>query len=717
MLNAQITTNDPCYSLYNQINENTLEKVKKVILPSKSISVALQEDEIDDRNGRPPRFGLKTDVEFNTENSGVWSNLPNGEKLWRLRIKSPGAKSINLIYDAFHLPSKGTLHIYNKRKTHIIGAFTEKNNKGNFEKPGKFATGLIYGDEITLEYHHPSNEKKDAIIAIKGVIHGYKHIKIIDKFAKEENEEVGFGDSGTSCQVNINCSEGNNWQDEKKGVAMLLVNSGTRWCTGSLVNNTNQDQTPYFLTADHCLDLDFLDANGNTDASQWLFYWNYESPNCSNGATEPPIYSTAGATLRANRQDTDFALFELMEDPMSTELDVYINGWDRDTTPTQGGVGIHHPALDIKKIATHNMTPGNGIRWGGGTHWRVNWIATTNGHSVTEGGSSGSPLFMNNGRIIGQLHGGLKLDCSDPSNDPGEYGRFDVSWNGVSATRRLRDWLDPTNTDVIGLDGVYGTKIIGPDNVCASSDRVYSLQNGGTSVTWQASSNLQILSSNNSSITVKAIGNGEGFIEAVLPIGTMRKEVWVGNPEDLSFDGIQGSSNISLNTVEQYQIPFEKVSSQYYTNYYWSVFPTDKLQIVSSHNYQRDVFIKGINEGFAQVRFHAINPCGSTTSTYFVHVRSSNTYSNYTVYPNPSSDNLFLRSTINENPSQSELVTNYHSIGEPRYELFSFIGGLVKRSKINNGAATIEVSDLKKGRYILKIYGTKEEETHHIIVE
>lgn len=59
MLNAQITTNDPCYSLYNQINENTLEKVKKVILPSKSISVALQEDEIDDRNGRPPRFGSK----------------------------------------------------------------------------------------------------------------------------------------------------------------------------------------------------------------------------------------------------------------------------------------------------------------------------------------------------------------------------------------------------------------------------------------------------------------------------------------------------------------------------------------------------------------------------------------------------------------------------------------------------------------------------------
>lgn len=296
----------------------------------------------------------------------------------------------------------------------------------------------MYGDEITLEYHHPSNEKKEAIISIKGVIHGYKYIKILDKFAKEEKEEIAFGSSGP-CQVNVNCSEGNNWQDEKKGVAMLLINSGTRWCTGSLVNNTNQDQKPYFLTADHCLTEDNLDANANTNASQWLFYWNYESPNCSNGAAEPLIYSTAGATLRSNRADTDFALFELIENPISTGFDVNFNGWDRNTNPIPGGVGIHHPAGDIKKIATHNMTPVNGIVWGGGTHWRVNWIATSNGHSVTEGGSSGSPLFMNNGRIIGQLHGGSSINCSDPSNDPGEYGKFHLSWNGTTSTRRLRD--------------------------------------------------------------------------------------------------------------------------------------------------------------------------------------------------------------------------------------------------------------------------------------
>ena len=71
------------------------------------------------------------------------------------------------------------------------------------------------------------------------------------------------------------------------------------------------------------------------------------------------------------------------------------------------------------------------------------WDATANGQSVTEGGSSGSPLFNSSGNIIGQLFGGFaggQPNCSDPSNDEGDYGRMDVSWNfGATATRRLSD--------------------------------------------------------------------------------------------------------------------------------------------------------------------------------------------------------------------------------------------------------------------------------------
>lgn len=134
--------------------------------------------------------------------------------------------------------------------------------------------------------------------------------------------------------------------------------------------------------------------------------------------------STSGAILKANNNYSDFALFELTESPLNNNLDVYFNGWDRTNSPSQGGVGIHHPNGDFKKIATHNMVPAQGQYPNPNSSWRVNYIATQNGHSVTEGGSSGSPLFTNDKRIIGQLYGGSTINCSDSSNDFSDYGIF-----------------------------------------------------------------------------------------------------------------------------------------------------------------------------------------------------------------------------------------------------------------------------------------------------
>ena len=69
---------------------------------------------------------------------------------------------------------------------------------------------------------------------------------------------------------------------------------------------------------------------------------------------------------------------------------------------------MHHPSGDIKKISTYSSNlntsgwNGNGVQ----SHWRVYWTSNSNGHGVTEGGSSGSPIFRANGRIMGTLTGG-----------------------------------------------------------------------------------------------------------------------------------------------------------------------------------------------------------------------------------------------------------------------------------------------------------------------
>lgn len=125
-----------------------------------------------------------------------------------------------------------------------IGPITARENN----KAGVFATDLIQGESIILELYEPLEIKEASILHINKVIHAYK-----DMFQAMSG---GFGQS-SSCNVNINCPAGNNWQQESNAVAMLLLANGDRFCSGALVNNaTNncQNFVPNLLTAFHCLD-------------------------------------------------------------------------------------------------------------------------------------------------------------------------------------------------------------------------------------------------------------------------------------------------------------------------------------------------------------------------------------------------------------------------------------------------------------------------------
>lgn len=88
-----------------------------------------------------------------------------------------------------------------------------------------------------------------------------------------------------------------------------------------------------------------------------------------------------------------------------------------------------------------------------GMYWKVIWAETTNGHGVTEGGSSGSPLFNTAGHIVGGLTGG-QASCSSPEK-PDYYGKLSSSWesNGNDSTSQLKYWLDPANTGAFELSG------------------------------------------------------------------------------------------------------------------------------------------------------------------------------------------------------------------------------------------------------------------------
>ena len=133
------------------------------------------------------------------------------------------------------MPSGALLYLYNEDRSHVLGAFSELNNKPIRE----FATALVSGSSVTIEYFEPAEVRGLGALAISQVGHVYRGVAGIG----EDNGQLG--NSG-NCQVDVNCSpEGDNWQDEKKGVAKILID-GSGFCTGSLINNVEEDCRPLF---------------------------------------------------------------------------------------------------------------------------------------------------------------------------------------------------------------------------------------------------------------------------------------------------------------------------------------------------------------------------------------------------------------------------------------------------------------------------------------
>ncbi|RMG87669.1 MAG: hypothetical protein D6714_01910 [Bacteroidetes bacterium] len=198
------------------------QKPPVLTMPNIDVARLMAEDEEDLKFNNPLRFAFGHKVKLNLNNAGIWESLPNGDRVWRLQIKCPDALNINFLYSDFYLPEGGQLFIYNKDKSQVLGAFTSRNNKDS----RRFATALINDEIATLEYYEPRQVKGQSSIEIAQIGHGYRDM---DGRASHEGAEAG------ACQVNVNCSpEGDNWQDEKKGVAKIIMD-GLYLCSGSLI--------------------------------------------------------------------------------------------------------------------------------------------------------------------------------------------------------------------------------------------------------------------------------------------------------------------------------------------------------------------------------------------------------------------------------------------------------------------------------------------------
>lgn len=447
-------------------------------LRTPDMAAIIAEDIERDELGKVPFDGRFIQTNFNLKNSGTWFKLDNGASLWKLKITAAEARGLEMYYNDFFMPPGAELHIYSEDGEQYYGAYTAFNN----HETNRFVTEIINGETTILEYYEPDNVAGQGRISIDRVAYIYRDVSHNDR-------------GGDDCQVHVNCPEGSAWQDQKRGVVRIRMSGesgGTFWCSGSLINNTAEDCKPYILSAFHCAD----DPSITLDSyATFRFFFNYERPNCVFEGGEcncsgvvPTNQTVVGCTLSARSQSvggtnsSDFIMFEL-DDDIPADYNPFWNGWNlQSTTIVGGGASIHHPSFSPKKISfsTNNITSSNS--WSSGsaqTHWRIVWTGTQSGHGVTEGGSSGSPLFDNNKLIIGTLSGGGSF-CNSVQpggqNQPDFYGKISWSWdqNTGGSVIDLKEKLDPLNTGQTVLQGSYAPCLVSIDeNQISNSISIY----------------------------------------------------------------------------------------------------------------------------------------------------------------------------------------------------------------------------------------------------
>lgn len=427
----------------------------------------------------------------------------DGKTIYTLRIESKGAKSMTLYYDDFFIPEgSGELFIYTPDRVNVLGAYTHATHREH----GEFANEALPGDVVIMEFapYLTAGENLLPSIKISGIGYIFRGLEVNHLRGQKD---PGEDQSDPSCQVEVNCPEGNEWQAQKAAVAqlMMLIGKDMGLCSGTLINNTAQDFKPYIISAAHCIGASNVPQS---DLNKWMFTFHYEKPGCSKAG----IAVTRGRTLVGCRLSSfidingksDGLLLELNKKVPKT-FRVYYSGWDRSSKIPDKVVGIHHPMGDSKKIS---ICKGN-IRigkWDDGTY-----IGGTNAHFVfsynmgdTEGGSSGSGLFNQNHLLVGTLTGGAPGCGSSDS-----YGRLNYHWdkykqNG-SSLFSMDSFLDPVGEGKETLEGTWNDNMR-PLEAVKDLKVMLSEDAKTVNVTWEPVSTEQLPS--NWSVKYRIFRNG-----------------------------------------------------------------------------------------------------------------------------------------------------------------------------------------------------------------
>lgn len=394
---------------------------------------------------KPLQFAVTASLPLSLDD-GAWQKLDDGTWSWRTRIYSAGAQTLNLHFAKFHLPAGAALWLYDPSGTVIAGPYTSANELGD----DQLWTAVINSETVIAEVRVSAASKDQVRLQLAEVNHGYRN------FSKATR--TGFGAAGL-CETDVVCPANASYLTEARSLARITINGNTL-CSGQLVNNVRQDNTPLFLTANHC---------GITakNAGSVVFYWNYQNSVCGGNGTEPVFQTQSGSKWIAGDVTSDFTLIKAAQTP-NASFNLYLAGWNAGSTPPQSGSIVHHPLGDVTKISTYSTAATSVDNVGlcdgdidastgkcDGTTRKINVWQVTYSQGVTEGGSSGSALYDQNHQLVGQLSGGKSACVAAVSNgQPDIYGRTNAAWTASSSPcGQLKASLDADGTGTLTLAG------------------------------------------------------------------------------------------------------------------------------------------------------------------------------------------------------------------------------------------------------------------------
>ncbi|GBD97086.1 MAG TPA: choice-of-anchor D domain-containing protein [Nitrospirae bacterium] len=388
--------------LPSQVVGISVDPAKALHLTPLDVEALLEEDRIAGK-GRPLRAGIHRPINISPLTHGEWFDIDDGKgSIWLFQIHAPSAGGIRVHFTDFYIPTKGA-------KVYVYSPSYPDKYAGPYKWGPDFWARIIGGDTVIIELAIPTPYtpiQKPPFI-IKEISHMYRPLR------QKTTPESGIIPLAEPCHNDATCYPG--WATEGDSVGRLVIDLGgsTAYCTGTILENQTGDQTPYFLTANHCID-------ENTDTSKVDVYWLYETSTCDDSS--PDMYSmpmSGDAVYLGGKPVSEFTDFTLLEILGTVPSNLTWSEWTIvESDIADNVVGIHHPGLptdDHRRISfgiVDSSTPNYSvILWDSGS---------------TEGGSSGSCIWNSSHQCVGQLYGGT-ASCSNPTGTD-DYGKFSVSY-------------------------------------------------------------------------------------------------------------------------------------------------------------------------------------------------------------------------------------------------------------------------------------------------